>query len=102
MAKIKYINAYNTIGVIAIKVALNFILWYVLINKNKMVKKATKASEYLNKNSIQFTRKEDVFLREHTTTRIISDSSSSGGGRSHSSSRGSSGGGHSSGGGRHG
>lgn len=89
--------------VLLIAFIITLIIMIILIRKNKMVKKATKASEYLKKDSINFTRREDIFLTEHTTSRIISSDSSSGssGGRS-SSSRGSSGGGHSSGGGRHG
>ena len=82
---------------------VTLIIMLILINKNKMVKKATKASEYLNQKSIEFTKREDIFVTEHTTSRIISDSSSGGsGGGGFSSSSGSSGGGHSSGGGRHG
>lgn len=71
----------------------------ILINKNKMVKAASKAFDYLNKESINFTNRQDVFVNSITTHYTISSNSGSGGGHS---SHGSSGGGHSSGGGRHG
>jgi len=81
-------------------VALIIVL--ILVAKNKMVKKATRAEEYLNKDSINITRSEDKFLRSHTTSYTVSSSSgghSSGGGHSfHSGSSGFSHGG----GGRHG
>lgn len=66
------------------------------IGKNKMVKKSKYATDYLDKDSINYKVKEDRFIRSHTSSYKVS--SSSGGG----SSIGSSGGGHSSGGGRHG
>ena len=69
----------------------------IMIRKNKMVRKATTASAYLDKNSINYREHLDQFTHSHTTHYTIS--SSSGGGGSHG---GSSGGGHSSGGGRHG
>ena len=72
----------------------------VLVNKNKMVKKASKADNYLITNSIQYSVKEDKYSHSRTSSYRVS--SSSGGGGGHSSSHGSSGGGHSSGGGRHG
>ena len=71
--------------------------------KNKMVKPAYTASEYLNKSAINYKTKVDQFLTTHTTSHYIShDSGGSGGGGGFHSSGGSSGGGHSSGGGRHG
>ena len=74
----------------------------IMISKNKMVKKASKAGEYLDTNSINITKREDTFLRSHTSSYTIS--SSSGGGHhggGHSSPHGSSGHSHG-GGGRHG
>ncbi len=76
------------------------IIW-VLVSKNKMIKKSMTANDYLNRETIQLTEKVDKFITTHTTSYIVS-SSSSGGGGGFSSSGGSSGGGHSSGGGRHG
>ncbi len=73
----------------------------IFIGKNKMVRKATEASTYLNKASLNYTKKQDNFLTSHTTS-YTSSSSSGGGGGGGFSSGGSSGGGHSSGGGRHG
>ena len=76
----------------------------IMIKKNKMVAKATKAEEYIDSKSINITNKEDTFISSHTTHYTTSSSSggSGGGGGGFSSSSGSSGGGHSSGGGRHG
>jgi len=73
-----------------------------MIKKNKMVRIATKAAEYVDRSSIKFTAKQDNFIRSATTSHYVppSSSSSSGGG-GHSSFSGHSGGGHS-GGGRHG
>lgn len=79
---------------------ITLIIMSILIHKNKMIKKATKANQYLDKNSINYTEKTDQFLRSHTSHYTVSSSSGSSGGGHHSS--GSSGGGHSSGGGRHG
>lgn len=77
-------------------------LFVVIINvrKNKMIKKATEATVYVDKKSINYTEKVDQFINSRTTSYTVSSSSSSGGGSS--SHIGSSGGGHSSGGGRHG
>lgn len=77
------------------------IVMYILISKNKMVKKAKAANEYLEKETINITQRADQFITSRTTSHTIS-SSSSGSGGSRSSSGGSSGGGHSSGGGRRG
>ncbi len=79
------------------------IIMGILISKNKMVRKATQAENYLDQSSVQITNRQDIFLTTHTTSYTVSSSSggSSGGGGGHSS-RGSSGGGHTSGGGRHG
>lgn len=69
----------------------------ILVSKNKMVKKASIASEYLNKESVNYTNRNDQFVTSHTAVIKISTSSGSGGGFSSS---GSSGGGHGGGGGR--
>lgn len=73
---------------------ITFIVMLILVKKNKMVRKATTASEYLDKNSINYTEHIDQFTHSHTTHYTVSSSSGGHGG--------SSGGGHSSGGGRHG
>jgi uncharacterized protein len=75
----------------------------IMINKNKMVKVATRVSEYLDSSSVQYTEKSDRFIHSHTSSYTVSDSSSSGGGGFSGGSRsGSSGGGHGGGGGRRG
>lgn len=79
------------------------VVMLVMINKNKMVKKASKADDYLITSSIRYDIKENVLTHSSTSSYRISSLSSSGGSSGgFSSSSGSSGGGHSSGGGRHG
>lgn len=80
------------------------IIIITLVRKNKMIRKAVKASDYLDKESINYTVRQDMLIGSRTTHYTISSSSGSGhsGGGSFHSSSGSSGGGHSSGGGRHG
>lgn len=75
------------------------VIMVILVNKNHMIRKEYKASEYLVKDSINYTRKEDRFITSHTSS--YTSSSSSGGHSGGGSRSGSSGGGHS-GGGRHG
>ena len=75
---------------------ITLIVMLILIKKNKMVKKAITATQYLDKSSVNYTEHSDQFTHSHTTHYTVSSSS---GGGSHG---GSSGGGHSSGGGRHG
>ena len=94
----KYHPPFLVATIIAVIGSIIYIL--ILINKNKMVKLASRASEYMEKGSINFTNRQDVFKRSVTTHYTVSSNSGSGGG-GHSS-FGSSGGGHSSGGGRHG
>ena len=88
-------------------VIFTIIIIVVLVEKNKMVRKATEAGEYLNKRFTKITKREDKLINSHTSSYTRS-SSSDGGGFSggggfggFSSSSGSSGGGHG-GGGRHG
>lgn len=83
-----------------VSIIVSCVVIFVLVKKNKMVAKATRAEQYIDNESIKITRKEDNFVTTHTTS--YTTSSSSGGGGGFSSSSGSSGGGHSSGGGRHG
>ena len=84
-----------------ISVIVTIIVISIMIGKNKMIRKATEASTYMNKASLNYTKKQDNFLTSHTTSYTTSSSSGGGGGGGFSSG-GSSGGGHSSGGGRHG
>ena len=72
-----------------ISVAVSTIIVVILIFKNKMVKKETRAGAYLDQSTINFSRKEDRFITTHTTRTYSPRNSSSGGGSSVS--RGSSG-----------
>ena len=67
----------------------------ILIFKNRMVKKATTAREYLNKNSIKIQNMGEILISSNTTKHEIDHSSS--GSSTHTGSSGSShgGGGHS-------
>lgn len=69
------------------------------VAKNKMIKKASRANVYLDATSVNYSKKQDLFLHSHTTHYTISSSSGGGGGHS---SIGSSGGSHGGGSGRHG
>lgn len=72
----------------------------ILVSKNKMIRKAVEARDYLKQDSVHYSVKQDILIGTHTTHYTISSSSGgSGGGGGFSSSSGSSGGG-SSGGGR--
>ena len=76
----------------------------VMVKKNKMIKKAYEANDYLIEDSISYRKKSQHLVSSHTTHYTISSSSGGGGGHGgggHSHS-GSSGGGHGGGGGRHG
>lgn len=87
-------------GVTIAAVVSTAIVVTILVKKNKMVKKATDAENYLNHNSINYKKSNDIFLHSHTSSYIVS--SSSGGGSSGGSRTGSSGRGYGGGGGRHG
>lgn len=82
-----------------LSIILTVIFLGITISKNKMVKKAVVATQYLNKESVSITEKKNQFLHSHVTHYTISTSSGSSSSRGGHS--GSSGGGHS-GGGRHG
>lgn len=78
---------------IFISLIISSIIICILIFKNKMVKKATKAMEYLDQKTINFTIKEDKFITTHTTRTYIPRDTSNGsrGVGGSSTSRGSSG-----------
>lgn len=90
-------NPFPWVSSILISLVVSFIGIGILIFKNRMIKKATKASEYLDRNTVNFTRVEDRFISTHTTTTHIprntgsSSGGSSGGSRGTTVSRGSSG-----------
>ena len=99
--KLRFVPPLGLASIISFVVTLIIIL--VLVSRNKMVIKPTRAQEYLNGSSVHFTEQKDTFKNSITTSHTISSSSgshSSGHSRSHS--RGSSGGGHSRGSRRHG
>lgn len=75
----------NLFSEIVISLVVSLIVLLVLINKNKMVKLATTASEYLIKDSILINKRNDKFITTHTSSVRISDSSSSSSGGSCSS-----------------
>ena len=80
---------------------VTLITMIILVKKNKMVKKATTAGDYLDKDSVNYSVKTDQFAGTITTRHRINNNSSSGHSGGGHSSFGSSGGGHISGGGRH-
>lgn len=69
------------------------ITMFILIRKNKLVRKATTAREYLNKESVIINNLGDVFIGTNTVKHRIQHESSSGGSSTHSGSSGSSHGG---------
>ena len=97
MGYIQYKYSVPVIPCFIVSGIITLVTMLILIGKNKMIRKAASASEYLSKDSVNYTQHVDQFVNSHTTHYTVS--SSSGGGGSHG---GSSGGGHSSGGGRHG
>ena len=74
---------------------ITLITMVILVMKNKMIKRASKASEYLNRNTINYSVNRDIFITTRTTSYVMSSSSggSRGGSRGGSSGRGHSGGG---------
>ena len=78
--------------------AVTGIVIFILIRKNRMVRVAKNANDYLDRKSIVYTLKNNQLINSHTSSYRMSSSSGGGGG---SSFRGSSGRGHSSGGVRH-
>ena len=85
----KYSNANKSkmpyILLVVLPLTISGITIFILINKNKMVRKATTAAAYLNKDEINFTRKEDRFVTTHVTRVPINTGSGGGshGGGSH-------------------
>ncbi|MBR2713092.1 MAG: TPM domain-containing protein [Bacilli bacterium] len=81
---------------------ITIIVLIVSVSKHKMVKLATEASVYLNKESFKLNSKTDTLVNSVTTSWTEPEHTSYGGGGGGHSSFGHSGGGHSSGGGFHG
>ena len=64
---------------LGISAIVSTIVLLVLVAKNKMVKKATEANAYMNKESTNITDRSDKFITTHTTSvRINTDTGSSG------------------------
>ncbi len=84
------------IKAMVIGLIVTVIVMAILISKNKLVRKATTAEEYLNKDSVNIKKISDVLISSNITKHRIDHSSSSGGSSTHSGSSGSShgGGGH--------
>ena len=73
------------IPALIISFVVSIIVILIMISKNKMVKKAVNAKDYLDENSIKYTSKQDTFVSTHTSSYRISSSSGGGGGSHHSS-----------------
>lgn len=90
------------IGAAVVALVVTLILIHSNKKKHKMIFKEKFAHEYMDRSSIIYTRRNDVFYDSRTTSYTVSSSSGGysggGGSRSYSSSRGSSGGGRSGGG----
>lgn len=91
---IKYVRKINYFIAVIISGVITFITIIILVNKNKMIKKSTNASIYVNKSNLNITKRSDQFLTTYTTSISLSTSGgSSGGSSTHHSSSGSSHGG---------
>ena len=79
-----------------VSLIITIIIMGILISKNKMVRKATTAEEYLNKESVNIKNISDILVSSNTTKQKIEHNTSSGGSSTHHSSSGGShgGGGH--------
>lgn len=71
--------------IIIVSLTVPSIIVGVLVAKNKMIKKATQATAYLDQNSIEYTRKEDRFLTTHTSRTYIPRNTGGGGSSTFSS-----------------
>lgn len=85
---IVYIKKINIFASIILSGIITLVVILILVNKNKMIKKAEDAYRYVDKNNINITQRNDQFITTHTTSVIISSSSGGGGSSTH---RGSSG-----------
>lgn len=81
---------------IFIGIIITTIVMIILVKKNKLVRKATTAEEYLDKDSVKIKSVSDVLISTNTVRTKIERDTSSGGSSTHSGSSGSShgGGGH--------
>lgn len=76
-----YKRSFPWFSSILISSIISTVVLLILIAKNKMVKKATEANVYLNKESLNITERTDNFITTHTTSVRINTSSGGGGGR---------------------
>ena len=82
-------SSINWTFVIIISLVVPSIIILILVLKNKMVKLATNATQYLVDGSVVISKRSDQFITTHTTSyRINTSSSSSGGSSIHRSSSG--------------
>lgn len=93
-------RVYPTLMILILSVAVASIVVGILVAKNKLVRKATEAKQYIDKNSINIYERRDQFLHTHTSKTYVPKSSGSSSGGGSSISRGSSGTSHGGGGGR--
>lgn len=79
-----------------LSIIISFVVVFVYVRKNKLVRKATTAMEYLDNDSVLITNLGDKFIGSNTVRTVIVHSSDSGGSSTHSGSSGIShgGGGH--------
>ena len=75
---IKYTYQVPYIACTIVASVITLITMLILVKKNKMVRKAITANEYLDKGSINYTQSMDQFVRSHTTHYTTSSSSSGG------------------------
>lgn len=94
---LQYKKSYPVIPILIISGVITLVVMLIMINKNKMVKKATNASQYLDMQSLNISTRTDRFMHTHTNRVRIQSNNGSGGS---SISRGSSGRSHGGGGGR--
>ena len=73
----KYVVPYKFILIGASIVTL--ITMLILVSKNKMVKKATEANSYMDKNTIKYRKKDKKLISSNTVSHVNSSSSSGGG-----------------------
>lgn len=78
----KSLNDFPFLFVIFVSLIFSSIFIFIARSKHKTIKKATHANQYLIKNSINITNKEDKFINSHVSKIYDPPSSSSSGGSS--------------------
>lgn len=77
--KLAYIRHFPYFIAIGVSALVSTIVLLILMKMNKMVKKATEANTYMDKNNIKITERNDRFITTNTTSIRINTSSGSGG-----------------------